>query len=284
MKNITNALLVILAVALVATPAFAQKVGPFDAPTVTATAASQVSLYVTVTAGASGAPAGFSLQWMTLADFEANGNQWYSSDALGLCKGSFSGNANLSRYELGANESVTVEVGDMLLDNGASTSCDRPLTCGTTYVFRSFAHADKTRKRSDFSANSFGTTGSCGHADTCTLTQGYWKNHAEEWPVTMLTLGTVSYDQEQLLAIFNTSGGSNFLVKLAHQLIAAKLNVAAGADPTDATAAIAAADIMIGDLVVAPIGSGSLSSATGSALNDILSDYNEGVTGPGHCD
>jgi hypothetical protein len=43
-----------------------------------------------VCSGASGAPAGFSVQWMTAADHAANGGTWYTSDDPRLCKASFS--------------------------------------------------------------------------------------------------------------------------------------------------------------------------------------------------
>jgi len=46
--------------------------------------------------------------------------------------------------------------------------------------------------------------------------------------------------------------------------------------------AIADADALIGSLVVPPVG-GSLPSSTTSALTEALAEYNEGVTGPGHC-
>src|SRR4051812_12086632 len=52
----------------------------------------------------------------------------------------------------------------------------------------------------------------------CTLTQGYWKNHPSAWPVTSLTLGSVSYNQTQLLAILHKPVQGNGLVSLAHQL------------------------------------------------------------------
>jgi hypothetical protein len=71
---------------------------------------------------------------------------------------------------------------------------------------------------------------------------------------------------------------------LAHQLIAAKLNVANGADDTAVAAGIAAADALIGGLVVPPVGSGSLASSATSALTETLTSYNEGLIGPGHCD
>src|SRR5688572_23676843 len=64
-------------------------------------------------------------------------------------------------------------------------------------------------------------------ASGCTLTQGYWKNHPEAWPVASLELGSVTYSKAQLLSIFRTPVSGNGLVSLAHQLIAAKLNVAA---------------------------------------------------------
>jgi hypothetical protein len=62
----------------------------------------------------------------------------------------------------------------------------------------------------------------------------------------VITLGTVSYTQAQLLPILDQPAKGNGLVTLAHQLVAAKLNVAHGADPADAAQAISDADAMIG--------------------------------------
>jgi len=121
----------------------------------------------------------------------------------------------------------------------------------------------------------------------CTFTWGYWKNHAgtkhqpNAWPVSSLTLGTVTYTKTQLLDILNTSVTGNGLVSLAHQLIAAKLNVAAGASPPSPD--IALADALIGGLVIPPVGSGSLDPSVTSALTDALDGWNTGLTGPGHC-
>ena len=255
----------------------------------------QTSINLQVCAGASGAPAGFSIQWMTAADFAANGG-WYLSEDARLCKASFSGNANLSRYNLGANQCVTVTVGEFLFDNGASTNCLDALICGTSYVFHAFAHANSTLNRSDFTANSTCSTLACGNTGGCTLTQGYWGTHNDlvcatnpgsplciSWPVTSLTLGTVTYDQAQLLSIFNTPAAGNGLIALAHQLIAAKLNVANGADDSAVAGAIVSADALIGGLVVPPVGSGSLAPSATSALITTLTNFNEGAIGPGHC-
>lgn len=115
----------------------------------------------------------------------------------------------------------------------------------------------------------------------CTFTQGWYKNH--DWDGSA-TLGTVAYTEAQLRAILDTPVKGNGLISLAHQLITAKLNIDGGADPSAISQAIADADALIGALVVPPIGSGYLDPSVTSALVDALSDFNEGITGPGHCD
>jgi hypothetical protein len=288
------------AVAAGAVPVLAQAKPKYATPTISCGGNTQTSISITVTAGASGAPAGFSLQWMTAADYAANGYNWYLSDDSRLCKASFSGNANLSRYNLGPNQSVTVNVGEFLFDNGASSNCIEALVCGTEYVFRAFAHADNKGNRSDFTANLTCSTLPCGHSNTCTLTQGYWKTHGPvptgnndyTWPQSVknngLTLGSVSYTPQQLLDIFNKPAAGNGLIALAHQLIAAKINIANGADTNidafgNITTYINQADALIGGLVIPPVGSGNLASSQTSTLTSMLSNYNEGSIGPGHC-
>jgi hypothetical protein len=116
----------------------------------------------------------------------------------------------------------------------------------------------------------------------CTFTLGYWLNHPDAWPVSSLTLGTVSYTKTQLLQILGTAPAGNGLIQLARQLIAAKLNVASGASPVPG--AIASADALIGGKVVPPVGSGFLSPASTSTLIGQLNDFNTGVSGPGSCE
>ncbi len=123
----------------------------------------------------------------------------------------------------------------------------------------------------------------------CTLTQGYWKNHEEEWLNRTLTLGTrtIPYTQAQLLSIFREPVRGNGLISLAHQLIAAKLNIAAGASvPTNVRNAINAADALIGGNLVGGSGGGYLSPDLTSMLTAILDQYNKGkaLGGPQHCD
>ncbi|HKH61931.1 MAG TPA: hypothetical protein VKA49_13915, partial [Flavitalea sp.] len=152
-------------------------------------------------------------------------------------------------------------------------------------------HASNTLQRSDFTSTKSCNTLECRSGEGCTLTQGYWKTHGpipagnnvNEWDVTELTLGTVLYTDLQLQSIFDTPAAGNGLIALAHQLIAAKLNIANGSDPTDIAAAIAAADALIGGLVIPPVGAGSLPASATSSLITALANYNEGATGPGHC-
>jgi len=73
-------------------------------------------------------------------------------------------------------------------------------------------------------------------------TQGYWKNHEEAWPVDSLTLGDQTYSQEDVLALFNTPVAGDASLNLAHQLAAAKLNVANGAHAGRISSVIATAD------------------------------------------
>jgi hypothetical protein len=151
-----------------------------------------------------------------------------------------------------------------------------------TYWFRVKAMSTEARVRnSDFVVISF-TVVACPTG--CTFTQGYWKNHDADWPVSSLTLGTVSYTQSQLLSIFDAPVAGNGLISLAHQLIAAKMNIANGASGSAINSTIAAADALIGSLVVPPVGSDHLETSATSALVTALDDYNKGVTGPGHCE
>lgn len=124
----------------------------------------------------------------------------------------------------------------------------------------------------------------------CTLTQGYWKNHEESWPVDALTLGGQAYGADELDALLGTSVGGDASLILAHQLIAAMLNVASGAGtPPEVDAALDAAHQWLAANADAdgrlPYGtaSGSDAHSQASSIADTLADFNEGQIGPGHC-
>jgi len=115
----------------------------------------------------------------------------------------------------------------------------------------------------------------CDHEGGCHFTPGYWKNHPEAWPVMTLTLGGISYNQAQLLAILNMSVRQDPTIILAHHLIAAKLNVANGADDS-INGAIGNADAL---LVTYPLYSNPKGSAKQMiiAAKDVLCAYNETI-------
>src|SRR5258708_1257973 len=54
--------------------------------------------------GATGAPAGFSIQWMTTQDHAAGSDAW--------CEAGFSGEAAGSRYNLKPGDCVTIRIGN----------------------------------------------------------------------------------------------------------------------------------------------------------------------------
>jgi hypothetical protein len=150
--------------------------------------------------------------------------------------------------------------------------------CSTGYAPSSPSGVDQPR----LSLSASGSQRVTAQQENCTLTQGFWKNHEDVWPVEELTLGGVVYTKAQLLAILGTSPRGDATYILIHQLIAASLNVAEGADPSAVGAALAAADAW---LASHPLGSKPTGPdrEAGLALATTLDEFNNGVIGPGHC-
>jgi len=163
--------------------------GNYDPLTLTCVDAGTGFVELGVKAGGSGAPAGFTLQWMKLSDWEANGGAWFASDDPRLCKMSFSGQPSFSgnatsRWELGASEERIVRIGDFLFDEtgvsgaladdgtGHFTSPDCQLQCGTEYVFRAFAHASRYLGRSCYSFIGSATSPEVGSPVACQVSNG----------------------------------------------------------------------------------------------------------------
>ncbi len=118
----------------------------------------------------------------------------------------------------------------------------------------------------------------------CTLTQGYWKTHSLAGPskkydagwqaIGVLEHNTVFYSSGKTwLALFNTPPRGSAYIQLAHQYMAAKLNVLNGAGaPANVLAALATAESYF---------SGNAVSITGLAT--LLDNYNNGLLGTPHC-
>lgn len=124
----------------------------------------------------------------------------------------------------------------------------------------------------------------------CTLTQGYWKNHPAAWPTMSVTMGGVTYSQQELLALYGMSPSGDASLILAHQLITALLNGAAGAGmPGSVVTALANAQNWMAANKDAdgrlPYGTSSSSAAGGQAtqLSETLDQFNNGRLGPAHC-
>lgn len=113
----------------------------------------------------------------------------------------------------------------------------------------------------------------------CPSGQGYWKNHGEAWPVTDLMLGSQMYTQAELIAILNTEPAGDASLILAHQLIAAKLNIATGADSTAISGMVAQGDALLAAFE-GKLPYGIAPSATEGAalvtLSGVLDVYNNG--------
>src|SRR5215813_7056169 len=117
----------------------------------------------------------------------------------------------------------------------------------------------------------------------CPLGQGFWKNHPDTWPVTSLTLGSQTYTQAELLALFDTPPSGDSSVILAHQLIAAKLNIANGSKPARIRSAIADADKLLSQFSgKLPYNGGTSSDIGQQMVNDanVLDRYNNGDLTP----
>lgn len=107
-------------------------------------------------------------------------------------------------------------------------------------------------------------------SQNCTYSANYWETHPEAWPVEEIMLGSRTYSKEEAFIILHTQSRV-----LARQLIAAKLNVFNGADPTVIAETIAAADDWLATY--------PLKREYGIELAQKLTQYNEGVIGPGAC-
>ena len=126
-------------------------------------------------------------------------------------------------------------------------------------------------------------------ASGCTLGPGYWKNHADNWPVTSLLLGDETYSKPQLLELLRLPSLGDASQILARQLIAAKLNIASGASADAIAATILAADgWLTGYAGKLPyfVPPWSTQGATAIALAIELAEYNYGILagGPPSCD
>jgi hypothetical protein len=256
-----------------------------DAPVVSYVDAGYFQVILDVQAGQVGTPDGFELQWMTWSDYAALGGWPTAANHPALHRSVFTGDPTLNpdpgaaSWRLAPDEAIEVQVGDFFDETGLLTNYADPLHDGTDFVFRAVPLGST-------STAGFSQTILAGTPKAPECTQGFWKNHYELWPMSCfpMYLGSVAYTPAQILAIYNTPAVGNGLISLAHQLATVKLNICNGSDPTNIMADIAAADAMIGALVVPSVGGGSLAPGGTSSLTDRLDKFNNGfISGVANC-
>jgi len=140
--------------------------------------------------------------------------------------------------------------------------------------------------------------------DGCTYSKGYWKNHAGFGPqddmvsdLLPIWLGNEGSDTVMSVAVIDAQTAvdilsqhvyghpSNGITKLYAQLLAAKLNIANGADDSDIADYVLEADNFLTDHGWTDWD--DLDRDQRKMIlewKDIFDDYNNGLIGPGHCD
>ena len=132
--------------------------------------------------------------------------------------------------------------------SSSTTTTRAPTTTTTSSTTTTQPVASTTTSTTSTTTTSPSTTATTIPVGACPLEQGFWKNHPAAWPVGTLVLGSQTYSERELLAVLRTPigrSGSDASLILAHQLIAAKLNIANGSDPTTIAGTVADADRLL---------------------------------------
>jgi len=271
-----------------------------DAPTIQCIGATATSITLRVCAGASGAPAGISIHWKLLSEWQSDA--WAKTGSYDCISLNGTCNQGTSGWNLppGQCQDITINANVVNQENaengcGASSECTpNDLLCDKEYIFRAFAHNDPGPggcNTSDFSANVICRTATCPEGD-CTLTWGYWKTHGPAgcnppghenlWPVDNLTIGCLNLDENALCSILQDAPkacgkgvGANAVLLLEHQLIAAMLNRASGAIVCNfADQAITAANGLLCGQENACVGVSTVLGQQMIAVQEVLGAYN----------
>jgi len=197
------------------------------------------------------------------------------------CPAGFTCTLNPATTSWNLTDNQTVQYAVVICNTSAA--CDTAFSLTTTATLTETTTGEVRTDTATVAVSSEPCDGGGGETG-CTRTQGYYKNHPDALPDTML-LGSVTYTREQLVQILRRPVRGNGLISLEHQLIAAQANIASGASaPQEVLDAIEEANALIAGAQAANPNNPYLSPSAVGELVDILSDYNEGVTGPGRCD
>jgi hypothetical protein len=178
------------------------------------------------------------------------------------------------------------------LEFGKNADADVQLECGDNThhnVASAIANDTGTKDEDNWTVNA---TVACGQG--CTLTQGYWKTHSDRGPApyddAWKNLGASEEDTfffksgKTWYQVFWTPPAGNAYYNLAHQYMAAKLNILNGASSTPAVdAAIAGAEALFNAQGVNDTTLSKAERTAALAYAATLDNYNNGLIGPGHC-
>lgn len=124
-----------------------------------------------------------------------------------------------------------------------------------------------------------------GGMEGCTYTQGYWQRWTDRWPMGYSPDDTFYNSDQTWIGVLQTPAGGNAYYILAHQFIAATLNVANGAAaPSEVQSALANAAAYFAVATPDNPEPDGYSRSDLIAWADLLDDFNNGEIGPGHCD
>ncbi len=126
----------------------------------------------------------------------------------------------------------------------ASAICGQELTLSNQATLTESNSGSTRVSNADVTIN----TGEC--PTVCPLSMGYWKTHyPDSWPQTVralgLKIGQIQYSAYQLEQTLNLPSQGDASLILAHQLIAAKINIANGAEPSPVAETIALGDALL---------------------------------------
>jgi hypothetical protein len=244
-------------------------------------------------------------------------NHDYSSAGVGTPSGTtdFSGSAPVSFADAAVTEiDECIDVEDTNLAGPLGTVCadEAPKTFSYSLTFGPAGPDTDVvvvcgnnvhTNTADFTTTDTGATGddswtvnvkvNCNKG--CTLTPGYWKTHSLKGPApyddnwqnigpqqhnTAFFLSGKSYYQ----ALWTAPKGNPYWI-LAHAYIAAQLNILNGASvPASVQTAFNQATALLNSKTPAQVdGLKGAAKAQWTSLAGILDNYNNGLTGPGHC-
>ncbi len=110
-----------------------------------------------------------------------------------------------------------------------------------------------------------------------TGTPGYWKNHLEAWPVSTIVIGGVTYTKEVAADLMGHPDEEDKTYTMFQHLVAARLNILIGNDPSCVGGTIVQADAWLTTFALGSgVGGSSAAWGVGEPLKNVLDSYNNG--------